>query len=321
MLIVLSGVETIHRKMFAKNILSFMNTFTVDGYTVDFKKDPFEVTDPTGKVVYSPACDGHEGTNELLIDLDNDGVIDPAGQEVFNKIIELNSRVMLDGVRDNHFANIFADIPYDYGLVDEPSPPFDGGYIQPHTYEDVLNNYRNRTCEVFVITGSFSKHFIDNIRRDLGEENVKVYNIMRNPSVACLVHNKPEAYFIKNDTYTEDFDTNKLHVSISNTANLRRFPDIKEIRFEDAITNGKFVIEGVEIPVPPGYDNYNGLLTQWEYDYIMAHQLVSAENVEFFNSMFSNIATFNGVDNTKIPDDIFAELGYTPLTREQILAK
>ena len=95
MLIILSGVETIHKKFLARKIIAALNTFTVDGYTVDFSIEPFKVTDSTGKIVYCMAHGDQPATNELLIDLDNDGVIDPAGNATFDKILELYNKFSL----------------------------------------------------------------------------------------------------------------------------------------------------------------------------------------------------------------------------------
>ena len=321
MLIILSGAETIHRKFFAKRIMSAMNIFDVDGYTVKFVGETFIVTDPSGKVVYSPAIGDVPETNELLIDLNNDGIKDEFGFQIFEKVVALRGSVLLDGVRDNHFANIFVDFLYDFGLSDviEYNIP-DAGYIQPHTYEDVLNNYRNRPCENFVISGSFSKVFIDNIRTDIGAENVKVINITRNPSVAFLTHWKPEAYFIKNTEFTEEFEENKLEHSISNTVSLSRFDDIMTIKFEDIIQNGYFMFEGFRIDVPDNYINYNGYMTVWEKEYIETYQLATAEELIQFNYKLSHSASLNGFDS-RVPEDFFEQLGYDQLTFEQVMAQ
>ena len=321
MLIILSGAETIHRKFFAKRIISALNTFTIDGYTVKFVGETFIVTDPSGKVVYSPTIGDVPGTNELLIDLNNDGIKDEIGFQIFEKAVALNGAVLLEGVRDNHFANIFVDIPYDFGQSDRLEYSFpDSGYIQPHNYEDVLNNYRNRPCENFVISGSFSKAFIDNVRADIGEENVKVINITRHPSVAFLTHWKPEAYYIKNTEFTEEFEENKLLHSIANTVSLSRFDDIMTIKFEDIIQNGHFMFEGVRIDVPDNYINYNGFMTVWEKEYVETNQLATADELAEFNHNFSHVASLNGFDS-RVPEDFFAHLGYDQLTFEQIMAQ
>lgn len=318
MLIILSGVETIHKKFFARQILAALNTFEVDGYTVTFKDHVPTVVDKDGTVVYQPAMDGNPGINHLLVDLDNDGVYDEAGNATFEKIQALNDRVFLSGVRDNHFAFIFATIPYDFEVTSQVEFDIPDGYLHPHTYEDVLNNYRNRECENFVITGIFGKGFINKIREDLGNENVTVINIVRNPSVCRLIHEKPEAYYIKNDTYTKEFNENKLSVSICQAASLARFSDITTLRFEDLLRDGKFTVLGKEVEIPFGYIAYNQWLTTWEMSEVVSLGLCTPAELNEFNEMYHHLAASLNED-PRLPQDLFAMLDYDPLTYEEIV--
>jgi len=307
MLVILNGVETIHKKFFARKILAALNTFEVDGYTVDFSIEPFKVTDSTGKIVYCMAHDNQPATNELLIDLDNDGVIDPEGNATFDKILELNDKLFLTGGRNNHFSNFFIDLAHDFGITDTvdygsntPKIPL----LHPHSYTDVLSNYENRLGTTHVITGIFSKGFIDSIRNDIGPENVTVLNIVRNPSTCILLNPKDDEYYAnpeKNRTLA--LDTRKLKYSLINSATLARYPDINTIKFEDIITAGKFTVNGVEVGVPAGYDNYNGILTQWEYDNLIPLNLVSPETLDATNIEMQH-ATSTMVNSAVIGDDL-----------------
>ena len=321
MLVILSGVETIHKKFFARKIIAALNKFNIDGYDIDFTKDPFEVGDKDGKLIYRPGSDTVEGVNHLLVDLDNDGKLDEVGYNTFVAINTFFEQVFLDGVRDNHFAFTFTDLPYDYGVSNELvfNTP-EGGYVHPHGYDDLLNNYKNRKTEYFVVTGSFSKGFIDSVKKDIGAENVLAVNITRNPSVCCLLHKKPEAYYIKNTTYTDEFDDNKLSVSIVNSANLKRFDDVVTLRFEDMINEGKFTLNGVEIDLPDGYDDYNGLITLWEQENIVPDELVGPDVIESFNARFLDLHKTDSEDS-RFPSNVFADLDYTPLTKDQIISK
>jgi hypothetical protein len=224
MLVILSGVETIHKKFFARKIIAALNTFTVDGHTVDFNIEPFKVTDASGKVVYCMEHGDQPMTNELLVDLDNDGVIDPEGNATFEKITKLSDDLFLTGGRDNHFSNFFIDLAHDFGLTDTvdygsntPKIPL----LHPHSYADILANYENRLGNVHVITGIFSKSFIDSIRNDLGAENVIVLNIIRNPSTCILLNQKGEGFYTDPEKHrTPELDARKLVYSIANAAAL-----------------------------------------------------------------------------------------------------
>jgi hypothetical protein len=349
MLVILSGVETIHKKFFARKISAALNTFTVDGHMVDFSIEPFKVTDASGKVVYCMEHDDQPMTNELLVDLDNDGVFDPEGNATFEKITKLSDDLFLTGGRNNHFSNFFIDLAHDFGLTDTvdygsntPKIPL----LHPHSYADVLANYENRLGDVHVITGIFSKSFIDSVRNDIGAENVTVINIVRNPSTCILLNRKDDEYYANPEkNRTPELDARKLVYSIANAAVLAQFDDITTIKFEDAIIAGKFIVNGIEVKVPTGYDNFNGLLTQWEHENLIPLEIVSAETLDTINlemqhyasrqisSLTTDIVTYlnslrsNAVTQTELetlmsenmPENLFTALGYEPLTYDDIV--
>jgi len=350
MLVILNGVETIHKKFFARKILAALNTFNVDGYNVDFNIEPFKVTDVNGKIVYCMAHGDQPGTNELLIDLDNDGVIDPEGNATFDKILELSDKLFLDGGRNNHFYGVFINIAYDLGLrdtltfleTDEPGIP---ALLHPHTYNDVLENYRNRLGTTHVITGIFSKGFIDKIKNDIGAENVTALNIIRNPSVCCLLHEKSADFYANPEKeLTPEIDAKKLRQSLVNAAILAKSSDVITLKFEDIIREGKFRLNGVDIEVPFGYTPYLDWLTAWEKDNVVPLKIISEETLNAFNTEFQHFASKKSAGLTEedatmtnafraepisleeiktqfaknMPENLFDTLGYDPLTIEEI---
>ena len=317
MLIILSGAETIHKKFFATRIAEALNNFQVDGYRVTFEKYLPTIRNGIGSVVYAPP-DGINPDNNRIMFNDR-GEISPEGQASFKKIIDMYERLFLSGIRDNHFAAIFAHTPYDFGVETELNFDYPEGYVHPHLYEDVVNNYKNRELENFVISGSFSKGFIDKIRTDLGVENVTVINITRNPSVCALIHDKPDAYYIKNSTYTKDFNEMKLSLSLTNNASLCRFDDITTIKFEDILAAGKFTVLDTEVTLPDGYEPYNEWLTQWEVDNVVSLKLFSADDLAAFNTRYQALASTAGQD-PRMPENVFQMIGYTPMTIEEILS-
>jgi hypothetical protein len=358
MLIVVSGVETIHKKFFARSIL--MKLIPVidlgDGYTLNFSSHPFEIYDASEKLVYKTADDTREGINELLIDLDNDGIADPEGRELFDKAQELYEKYFLTGVRNNHFMNTFSDPWFDFGFVKVIDAPMDGNdvnydIIHPHSYDDILAAYNARELDVHVITGSFGKHFIESIREDLGEENVQVINIIRNPSAAFLLNEKdPKFYTLKKPTKARDraMDRRKLEISVINAIILKDVPGVTTLKYEDILASGKFTVNGIEITAPESLlEADNGYLTTWELTTHVPLGIVNAVDVEEFNDHFSNyeptIIKFDTdeitlkltklADGLKInplekgsgeeidkifPKNIFYELGYTKLTYTEL---
>jgi hypothetical protein len=299
MLVILSGVETIHKKFLARKILAKLNTFIVDGYTVDFSFEPFRVTDANGKVVYSMAHGEQPMTNELLLDLDNDGVIDPEGTATFDKIVQMNDDLFLTGGKENHFTSVFVDIAHDLGLTDTIDYNIDVSdtvLLHPHSYNDVLENYKNRIGTTHVITGIFSKAFIDSIKLELGAENVTVINIIRNPSTCILLNPKDDEYYANpNKERTRESDDNKLFRSIINATILSKVDYVTTIKFEDMLETGKFTVNNVDIGLPEGYTPFNNWLTTWENNNIIPLNLISETDLNKLNATLQNWATQTSV--------------------------
>jgi hypothetical protein len=322
MLIILSSAETIGKTVYARQILrKFIPDFEIaEGYTANFKSHPFKVMDPSGKVVY----DTENDINSLL--LNEDGSKSDKGHEIFELINAIYIETLLSNVRDNHFGTVFVDIEMDFG-VDTNGYDWEtktNEFLHPHTYQDVINNYQNRRFPIHVITGCFSKTFVDLVRADLGTENVKVYNITRHPSVVRLLNEKPQIHYTDNPTLTPELNEKKIVISISNVSSLQRFGDITTLKYEDILESGVLTIEGEQISTPESYINFNGLITTWEKEYI--EQVPASDedvaNFNYFCSHFKELAEKEyGVDGAaQFPASVFSQLGYTELTRDQIVA-
>jgi len=354
MLIVLSGCETIHKKFFGRKITGALNRFIVDGHTVDFTSDNFEVTDPEGNLVHRASDGTVEGINDLIND-PTDGSLHQGGHDILMKIVKLHEDYLLTGSRNNHFGPAFLNLWYDYGIFQTPEDfsRNSAGFLHPHTYDDVLTNYKTRQYDNFVITGIFSRYFIDKLKTDLGASNVKVINIVRNPSVCFALNEKSAAYYAVPHPVslrTPLMDHKKLLWSIWNAHNLSRYDDVTTLKFEDIIKAGSFSINGISISAPDGYDSHNQWLTLWEKDNILKSNSVTGDSVLEFNKtltdfapynidhefadMYPNVKTradfvtlINQIKDTKlasdamdvIPVDLFAALGYTPLPYNKIV--
>ena len=349
MLVILSGVETIHKKFFARKILSALNRFVIDGYTVDFTIEPFLISDSEGNIVYRVAQQDSPAITSLLIDEENEGIARPEGNATFDKVNQLHNDLLLDGGRDNHFSNFFIDFAKDLGvteIIDYSNNKAKIPLLHPHSYSDVLANYENKLGDVHVITGIFSRAFIEAIKNDIGSENVTVINIIRNPSTCVLLNQKEAGHYLDlTKNRTPELDYSKLGHSLANAAILARYDDINTIKFEDIIRDGKFTVNNVEVGVPVGYGNFNSILSTWEHTNLIPLEIVSVEMLESANTAFQQYAvdqaakideelltymnslrytpiTLSELTNmvlTNCPNNLFNELGYEPLSYEEII--
>jgi len=294
MLIILSGPESIQRKLLSRKLLSHLNTFEVDGHTVDFKKDPIEVFYPSGKLVYQGSNDTIKGIEELLHEGDT---FSETGYATFQKILKLEEDVFL---KQFDYSNVFGDPLPDFGLTGDPGMFADNwnkNILDSHTYSYILNSYQNRIIDKSVITGSFSKLFIDRIRQDLGTENVTVINITRHPSVSFLLNEKTSEYYSENPLINPVLNDIKLRMSLLNNIRLKQDPSITTIKFEDIMVNGHITVLGVEIPLSDLYTKYNSYLSTWETENYIPHGSVSDEQMTAVNSEFSNFDIIVTRDN------------------------
>jgi hypothetical protein len=285
MLIILSGSETIHKKFFAKNIISALNTFTVDGFTVDFTKNPFEVYDSSNNLVWKPNSDITSILNN------EDGSLNHAMSETLDKIIDLSESI-LSITKNNHFSDIFAKPLADFGLMsgDElfQTNRENKGYLQIHTYQSILDMYGSRPFENIVISGIFSKTFIERIKVDLGAENVKIINIIRNPAVCFLLNEKDDDYYAEKAPWSTALDQIKLQLSTITGVILKNMPGVITLKFEDIIRDGCFTLNNITVSVPAVHESYNGILTKWEKDNIIPLNKVTREQFDANNAFYLN---------------------------------
>lgn len=327
MLVILSGAETIHKMFFARHILSkLIPTFDLsDGYSMDFTVHPYQVYDPEGEIVYRAGSSTEPGINTLLIHEDQQGIKNDHGHEILEQAEQQYKDILLTGVRDNHFQNFFTDIENDFGIRTEPGFEWEEKpkqFLHPHTYQDVLNSYRNSRFPIHVITGSFGKTFIDEIKKDIGAENVRVFNIIRNPTVAALLHERaPEVYAARvlpeSAPINAQIDEKKLVQSMVNCVNLKRFDDVTTIRFEDILAGGTININDTEIFLPKEHIPYNEWITEFELEHLNLG-IINDTRLAAWHEFCDDAAAAGNSD--KLPKDLFKALGYNKLTREIIMA-
>ena len=201
------------------------------------------------------------------------------------------------------------------------------GYHMFPTYENLIENYNNRVYENHVVTGAFGKYILDKLRSDLGEDNVKVINITRNPSVAKLLHEKPEGYYdlAKNPHLDVYMDEAKLKDSLLNNTILTKLNYVQTIKFEDVLVTGYFELLGKKVYLPRPYVNFNNLITTYEKENLISLNLSSQGTITEFNNYLTKFdSDFWEIDSpisSLYPSNVFQELNYSPLTYDEIVSK
>jgi hypothetical protein len=308
MLVIISGSGTINKQLFRKRAIEALNTFDVDDFKVKFDNHGFSFFDKTGKIVFpDPGNDPMHPFPEQ-------------NQVSFQKMLALQQQVFHDTAttKVHQCRNVFVDLTADYGVT---TPTFanqlSGGNLAT-TYNDVISQYNARTYETLVITGSFSKVFIDRIRQDLGESNVAVVNITRNPSVAYML----ELLLLKAGI-SVDPGCEKITQSFITCASVARDTKNNTVKFEDILANGALVINGTSIPLIDEQSPYNKYLTKWEYDTLVNSSTMQDSDLYQYNQLMTDwVANTPATNNNPaFPRNIFTLLGYSPLTISQITAK
>ena len=208
------------------------------------------------------------------------------------------------------------------------------------SYNNVIRDYNLKTFDIVAITGTFSKIFIDKITEDLGEDNVLVINIIRNPSTAFLLTQQTDQYYEEHTYYNKEEDNQRLKNSLLAAAAIKDYKNVITVKFEDIIKDGKFYINGSEIPAPPGYEAFNSYVTKWENDNMLSLNIVDENSLNEFNNFITNFLTFERIKqysdtrNLSLSDEqinqiilsvgwtnLFEKLGYSPLTKTQVISE
>ena len=192
---------------------------------------------------------------------------DVIAPEIIERIHALHNEIS-HGVFLNHFRNVFTTCWDDFGLHIDPEfeDKFETepGFKNPHSYQDVLDNYKNRVRPVHVISGFFGKRFLNKIRQDLGADNVVVINLTRNPSIAYLLNDRPDSFYSSPDLNYKSLDLWNLQRSILNAVAIKKEPYVTTIKFEDMLVDQQFSVRGAVIKLPEAYKEHNRWVTKFE---------------------------------------------------------
>lgn len=221
-------------------------------------------------------------------------------------------------IKDTHLKMLFRDIYYDYGATDKVTFP-EGG-----NYEQFITQYYNRPYDKYVVSGSFSRAFIELLEQDV--EDLVVINIIRNPSATFVIDAMDTE---SNKTlYDVEFDIPLLKrryiSSILNSITLVNMPQVQTIRWEDLVHTGTLNVAGASIKIPKPYNDW---ITAQEKIAVTFNLNTDEENLQRFNTVFSRLSfslQHSGYDLPveifdSIPENVFEELGYWQLELQEIM--
>jgi Icc-related predicted phosphoesterase len=289
-----------------------LNNYEFQNHFIDFTKNPYEIKNSDGQVVFRPGpCDN---PIDDLIETDYGLPI----------VLEAN-RILLEEIRGKYSQfNFSTDLSLahnrDYEISIEHSNEQQDILKAESSFLKLINFYNDYRFDNLIVTGSVSKFYLDKIKNSIGEQNVKVLNITRNPSVTYFVgaeYNSDNIAF--NDLR---FFTNEMLYSVLNNITLKNLDGVTSVKFEDILINRKFSFLGKEIDCPSQHINCNGFLTEHDNLNLSAVQL-QAQDIDSFNSIFTNLQQYV-LDKlgftSNLPSNVFSDLEYTPLSYSQITA-
>lgn len=335
MVIVLTGMQTINKKVLSRIVLATLNKFEYQGYTANFIRGDFTIYDSNGVAVYRPANDTDGGIDTLFHD--------PKGKSVIDYFSKMDSDVFEDMCKHNHFLHVFSSLDVDWGLTNRPKYIREGSskLLHPHAFMDVINNIKESPFEVKVITGTFGSHFLTRLQAALPNEEIHVVNLIRNPSVAWLMHKKPETKWETeiNPDLTEEGDYERFFIGALNSIELMKNPKVKTVKFEDVMHSAILPIsKDISIDMREDYQQSNGWLNNYEaqLEVLMSDEEFNEFNPKALNYTFEDyyhpaddvneeevysmpIEELKSRISKKFPINIFEQLGYEPLTKEEIL--
>lgn len=299
MLVVLNGAASINLSAFARNIVQVLNRldrYQMDTYVVDYASVPVIARDMHGNVVYKEGDADAEGTTTLRVEVEEEAAI-------LSRIVEFKNIILWA----NKFGSVddrYSDFRYDYGMLTTPTFEQD--------YQQIVDTYKTRDIAHTVIYGTFSQAFVDKIRYDLGNEEVAVVNITRNPSAQY------ELYGFMRDVTKEEpripNTTDLLITSIVNNFTLKRLSYVTTVKYEDILANGFMKFAGYTIPIPKELVPFNSYITVEEKDLLVAEK----PKLNEFNTHINNPGA--PLQSPQLPSNIFEGLGYQPLLFGNIIA-
>lgn len=302
MIIILNGMLGTNVENLAKIISINLNT-TNEKFLIDIDKNASLNIQPE-QIESSEYI--HVETSEpiVLSDIDNSVM---SNITKYSIIESLNS----------HFLNSYL---YDTNVVKQPDF-FDENdkpeYIQNgvnFSPENILKRRRASKFDYYVICGQIGEYMINEIKK-ISDEEVKVYNIIRNPSVSELV-------------FRNYFNTNKdeiYTIDVFNAIKLKQNKDVITIKFEDLFVDTNIKINTEVITLGSEFLSDSNIFTSYELENAKIKKIklidirrlnVKYKNLEFIitqpedENEISRILVDGYEEIPKIVKNVFEELQY-----------
>jgi hypothetical protein len=312
MLIIITGADSINKRLIARQITSKCNEYNVEGFKLDFSADPYNILDEKNNPI-----DILEFIKE---NPDENKKILESANILYEEFLKFEKK--------NYHSEQFLDIGYDLGVFQYPehATRTDARYSNEKTINEIVKKYKKSKMKYYVITGNFSKTAIKILKFKLGDENVKVLNFLRNPSVGYFLNKKYDDFFEKNQFKNKKEDDQKYVSSLLNSIFLSEIEGVETIKFEDYIKKD-FYIDNINTGLYLDYNYKNNYLTTYEFDIKKDLIEMSEEEMNDFNNKMLSFNIYDDVDeHEKIniikfdlpPINIFERLGYEPLTIKEI---
>jgi len=229
-----------------------------------------------------------------------------------------NYQQLLDNNTNNQLKMQFRAIWTDFGVKTDLIFP-EGG-----NYKAFLSQYHTRPYPILVISGSFSKTFVNMITRDI--DKVYAINITRNPSTIYTVDSITQDTAPYNTTAGVKLLKQRNESSLIQSVILKQMSSVQTIKFENILETGMIQFGNHCIDLS-SYRSYNNVLTQYEYHTLMPRCGLGPQDVDQFNYLadnFKKILPNNRLDipqeiAEQLPSSLFDELDYQPLSLQEII--
>ncbi len=367
MITLINGPKTVNLKYISRSILDAEKVWEFDEYTVKYRNDDFIIFDSEQKNVY---CNNESlgKINYGLLNVEDDE-LKQKNYSLIQRIEEFNIELTDKIFNENHievswittnldsfFYNLESFVLMEDEITNlQSNSRYKDIYSNEDIkkilisnaleYQNILNSFKEKNS-YNIWTGIFSPSFIQKVKEELGEENVRVLNIIRNPSVCSFINNLD--YNFDAIRYEEDYikKNNKFKnfiFSIFNMVLVKSLPNVINIKYEDYLKNEKFLLDDKEIFLRNQLSNYNSIINEFE---LFKCESSSIENfsIDNFQEIFSNFDlnqnlnlffdvlkseyVKNILDNNlkqdvvnQVPKNFFEYLGYNPLSIDQIILK
>ena len=287
MLTIITGMECTGKKIL-NDILSINNTFVYNGVTITID------------------VDSGNYTSDIEVD-----------EEMFDVIYD-KTLWLRELRKETLVGNRYLNIKHDLGLplhaqsrslVDRLNSDIE--FKNTSKLDDLLKLY-TEAGNSLTISGGISKSSIEIFQQKLGADNVKVFNIIRNPSVVYIMNYKDALYFNKSEANIKWVELERLVKSIQNALLLKDMPGVATIKYEDICANGAFA----GVTLPESFTLVNDHIVKGE-----SNNVHYQEGLAAWNEALQSFKTYDYYNNITLNQNNYQLDNFTPDERNQLLER